>query len=157
MKQKNPFSEKEKKESQATERPSGFIMLLMIPIFLAVLTFATAITGCISCSIQAMTHRKEMLQAYSLLEDDSSAWRNEVLPGEWRNVYENDYEKVVLKQFDENPKADVILFNIYSDKNTKRFICKKKMKVNHLNCGKFGAVRIAFRRNRIIKRILIFF
>ena len=98
MKQKNPFSEKEKKESQATERPSGFIMLLMIPIFLAVLTFATAITGCISCSIQAMTHRKEMLQAYSLLEDDSSAWRNEVLPGEWRNVYENDYEKVVSTQ-----------------------------------------------------------
>ena len=98
MKQKNPFSEKEIKESQATERPSGFIMLLMIPIFLAVLTFATAITGCISCSIQAMTHRKEMLQAYSLLEDDSSAWRNEVLPGEWRNVYENDYEKVVSTQ-----------------------------------------------------------
>ena len=98
MKQKNPFSEKEKKESQATERLSGFIMLLMIPIFLAVLTFATAITGCISCSIQAMTHRKEMLQAYSLLEDDSSAWRNEVLPGEWRNVYENDYEKVVSTQ-----------------------------------------------------------
>ena len=98
MKQKNPFSEKEKKKSQATERLSGFIMLLMIPIFLAVLTFATAITGCISCSIQAMTHRKEMLQAYSLLEDDSSAWRNEVLPGEWRNVYENDYEKVVSTQ-----------------------------------------------------------
>ena len=98
MKQKNPFSEKEKKESQATERLSGFIMLLMIPIFLAVLTFATAITGWISCSIQAMTHRKEMLQAYSLLEDDSSAWRNEVLPGEWRNVYENDYEKVVSTQ-----------------------------------------------------------
>ena len=45
-----------------------------------------------------MTHRKEMLQAYSLLEDDSSAWRNEVLPGEWRNVYENDYEKVVSTQ-----------------------------------------------------------
>ena len=98
MKQKNPFSEKEKKESLATERLSGFIMLLMIPIFLAVLTFATAITGCISCSIQAMTHRKEMLQAYSLLEDDSSAWRNEVLPGEWRNVYENDYEKIVSTQ-----------------------------------------------------------
>ena len=80
-------------ESQATERSSGFIMLLMIPIFLAVLTFATAITGCISCSIQAMTHRKEMLQAYSLLEDDSSAWRNEV-----KNVYEKDYEKVVTTQ-----------------------------------------------------------
>ncbi len=98
MKQKKPFSGREKTEFQATERLSGFIMLLMIPLFLAVLSFATAITGCISCSIQAMTHRKEMLQAYSLLEDDSSAWRNEVLLGEWRNVYENDYEKVVSTQ-----------------------------------------------------------
>ena len=98
MKQKKSFSGREKTESQATERSLGFIMLLMIPIFLAVLTFATAITGCISCSIQAMTHRKEMLQAYSLLEDDSSAWRNEALPDEWRNVCENDYEKVVSTQ-----------------------------------------------------------
>ena len=98
MEQKKTFSGKEKTESRATERSSGFIMLLMIPIFLVTLTFATAITGCIACSIQAMTHRKEMLQAYSLLEDDSSAWRNEVLPGEWRNVYENDYEKVVSTQ-----------------------------------------------------------
>ena len=88
----------EKTESQATERSSGFIMLLMIPIFLVTLTFATAITGCISCSIQAMAHRNEMLQAYSLLEDDNTAWLNEAVSGEWKNVYENDYEKVVSTQ-----------------------------------------------------------
>ena len=85
-------------ESQATERSSGFIMLLVIPIFLAILTFATAITGCISCSILAMEHRNEILQAYSILEDDSTAWRNEVLSDEWKNVYENDYEKTVSMQ-----------------------------------------------------------
>ena len=39
-----------------------------------------------------------MLQAYPLLEDDSTAWRNEALPDEWRNVYENGYEKVVSTQ-----------------------------------------------------------
>ena len=39
-----------------------------------------------------------MLQAYSLLEDDSAAWLNEALSGEWKNVYENDYEKVVTTQ-----------------------------------------------------------
>ena len=82
-------------ESQATERSSGFIMLLMIPIFLATLTFATAMTGYLSCSIQAMAHRNEMLQAYSLLGDDSTAWLNEILSDEWKNVYENDYEKVI--------------------------------------------------------------
>ena len=98
MEQKKTFSGKEKTESRATERSSGFIMLLMIPIFLVTLTFATAITGCIACAIQAMAHRNEMLQAYSLLEDDSAVWQNEAVPDEWKNVYGNDYEKVVSMQ-----------------------------------------------------------
>ncbi len=98
MKQQIVSLKIEKTESQATERSSGFIMLLVIPIFLAILTFATAITGCISCSILAMAHRNEILQAYSILEDDSTAWRNEVLSDEWKNVYENDYEKTVSMQ-----------------------------------------------------------
>ncbi len=85
-------------ESQATERSSGFIMLLVIPIFLATLTIATAMTGYLSCSIQAMAHRNEILQAYSLLEDDSTTWLNETLPDEWKNVYENDYKKVIFTQ-----------------------------------------------------------
>ena len=95
MKQQIVSLKIEKTESQATERSSGFIMLLMIPIFLATLTFATAMTGYLSCSIQAMAHRNEMLQAYSLLGDDSTAWLNEILSDEWKNVYENDYEKVI--------------------------------------------------------------
>ncbi len=73
-------------------------MLLVIPIFLATLTLATAMTGYLSCSIQAMAHRNEILQAYSLLEDDSTTWLNETLPDEWKNVYENDYKKVIFTQ-----------------------------------------------------------
>ena len=95
MKQQIVSLKIEKTESQATERSSGFIMLLMIPIFLVTLTFATAITGCISYSVQIMARRNEMLQAYSLLGDDSTAWLNEILSDEWKNVYENDYEKVI--------------------------------------------------------------
>jgi hypothetical protein len=98
VKQQKSFSEREIMESQATERSSGFIMLLVIPIFLATLTIATAMTGYLSCSIQAMAHRNEILQAYSLLEDDSTTWLNETLPDEWKNVYENDYKKVIFTQ-----------------------------------------------------------
>ena len=98
MKQQKSSSEKEKTESQATERSPGFIMLLMIPAFLAALTFATAITGCISCSILAMAHRNELIQAYSLLEDDSTAWLNEAVSADGKNLYGNDYEKVVSTQ-----------------------------------------------------------
>lgn len=70
--------------------------------------------------------------------------------------YLDNYEDIIIKQFDLNPKADVILFNIYSDSVKKRFVCTRKMKINHLNCGKFGAVRIAFRRSKIIKNSISF-
>ena len=72
----------------------GFI-ILMIPVFLATLAFATAITGYISCSIQAMAHRNERIQAYSLLEDDDTKWQEEALSAKWKDAYEKDYEKVV--------------------------------------------------------------
>lgn len=71
-------------------------------------------------------------------------------------TYLDDYENIILKQFELNPDADVILFNIYSDSNRKRFICKKKIKINRFNFGKFGAVRIAFRRSKIIKNSISF-
>lgn len=70
--------------------------------------------------------------------------------------YLDNYKNIILKQFHENSNADVILFNIYSDSSKKRFVCKKKMRINHLNCGKFGAVRIAFRRSKIIKNSISF-
>ena len=72
----------------------GFIILIMIPVFLALLAFATAITGCISCSIQAMAHRNEMIQAYSLLEDGEVVWQEEA-PAKWKNNYKQDFERVV--------------------------------------------------------------
>lgn len=71
-------------------------------------------------------------------------------------TYINDYDKIIKRQFDENPQADVILFNIYSDSKNKRFICTKKMKINNFNCGRFGGVRIAFRRTKVIKNSISF-
>lgn len=83
---------------QPGKKSGGFITLVMIPLFLATLTFATAITACISCSIQAMAHRNEMMQAYSLLEDDDATWQEEALPAKWKDAYEQDFEKVVSTQ-----------------------------------------------------------
>ena len=95
MKQHNQFLKANQKNLAAGKKTEGFVIMMMIPLFLEILAFATAMTGCITCSIQAMAHRNEMLQAYSLLGDDSTAWLNEILSDEWKNVYENDYEKVI--------------------------------------------------------------
>lgn len=71
-------------------------------------------------------------------------------------IYEDDYEEIILDEFKKNPKADVILFNIHSSPEDHRYECKKKHKVHLYNCGKFGAVRIAFKRNSVIKNAISF-
>ena len=95
MKRQNAILKTEQNGLQSGKNAEGFIILAMIPVFLVMLAFATAITGCISCSIQAMAHRNEMIQAYSLLEDDDASWQDEVFPAKWKNAYEQHYERVV--------------------------------------------------------------
>ena len=65
-------------------------------------------------------------------------------------IYYDNYKEIVLGAFSNNPLADVIVFNVDSDEN-KRYEIKRKEKVNELTCGRFGAVRIAFRRNSVLK------
>lgn len=71
-------------------------------------------------------------------------------------TYLDNYENIIVNAFNDYQNADVILFNIYSDSKNKRFICNKKMNINIFNCGRFGGVRIAFRRNKIIKNSICF-
>ncbi|MBQ8029475.1 MAG: glycosyltransferase [Clostridia bacterium] len=70
--------------------------------------------------------------------------------------YEDGYEKIILEAFEKNPKADVILFNIYSADGKKRSEAEKNIRVRLRNCGKYGGVRIAFRRMSVIKNAISF-
>lgn len=98
MKQQAVFYGMNQQGPASGNKSEGFITVVIIPLFMAILVFATAITGYISCSIHAMAHRNEMMQAYSLLEDDDVDWQEKALPGERRTLYEEDYEKVVSTQ-----------------------------------------------------------
>ncbi len=62
----------------------------------------------------------------------------------------DNYEKIIIKEFEDNPSADLILFNVES-LNKKRPIKQstKKYKVRWYNFGKFGAVRIAAKLDSI--------
>ena len=71
-------------------------------------------------------------------------------------VYEANYSDIVLSAFEKNPKADVVLFNIYSENGTKRSRAKKPKRIRRYNCGRYGAVRIAFRRMSVIKNAISF-
>lgn len=71
-------------------------------------------------------------------------------------VFAEEYEKTILDAFWKNPKADMILFNIYSATGEKRSNATKNIRVRKSNCGRYGAVRIAFRRMSVIKNAISF-
>lgn len=63
-------------------------------------------------------------------------------------VFYDGYAEVIFEVFEENKTADVIIFNI-EENPIVRHVNKKKIRINKRNYGKYGAVRIAFRRESI--------
>ena len=98
MKQHNQFLKANQKHLVAGKKSEGFVIMMMLPLFLEILAFATAMAGCITCSIQAMAHRNEMVQAYSILEDDNADWQNEIRSVSWKEKQGKDFERVISTQ-----------------------------------------------------------
>lgn len=70
-------------------------------------------------------------------------------------VYVDGYEEIVLKEFRENPDADVIIFNI-KETVPERYVIKKKFRVHWYNFMRFGAVRIAVKRKCVQEKGIFF-
>ena len=71
-------------------------------------------------------------------------------------VYFDNYEKKLRENFLRYPEADVILFNVVNSNGIKRIKKKKTIRVRWYNCGKYGAVQIAFRRLSVMKNAICF-
>lgn len=63
-------------------------------------------------------------------------------------IYNDDYEKNIINEFENNPKADVIIFNMYSPNRKKRVI-KKEKRMHIYNSLHFATCNIAFKRKSI--------
>lgn len=70
-------------------------------------------------------------------------------------VYKKGYVDIVMKSFEDNPKADVLIFNVEEDPIV-RYVIKEKQKVGRLNYMRFGSVRIAFKLNSIKSKKIVF-
>lgn len=70
-------------------------------------------------------------------------------------IYENDYAKIVENAFLNNPKADVIIFNL-KEKITTRKLITKTVKVGYLNYLRYGTARVAVRLSSIKKHGIYF-
>jgi glycosyltransferase involved in cell wall biosynthesis len=71
-------------------------------------------------------------------------------------VYVNGYEEKILKAFKNLPEIDILIFNIETKESTKRRTNKKIKRVRIHNFLNYGAVRIAFRRESIVRKNIWF-
>ena len=62
--------------------------------------------------------------------------------------FKDGYPEIAVKAFGECPDADILLFNLI-EKNPRRYINKKIMRVRRHNYAKYGAARMAFRREAV--------
>lgn len=63
-------------------------------------------------------------------------------------IYNSDYEKNIIEEFENNHKADVIIFNMYSPNRRKRVI-KKRKRLHLYNSLHYATCNIAFKRRSI--------
>lgn len=70
-------------------------------------------------------------------------------------VFIDDYKEVINQTFKKYSDADIIIFNLIEEPQT-RFITKKDFKVSWFNYMRFGAARIVIKRDSIIKNNIFF-
>ncbi len=65
-------------------------------------------------------------------------------------VYEPGYEAMIVKEFEDNPDADMILFQVEVEAERKTYDIVERKRVHWYNCGRYGAVSFAIRREALI-------
>lgn len=73
-------------------------------------------------------------------------------------VLYHNYEENIIRAFEEVPEADILIFNIntISDKPTSRRVNTTIKKLSMLNIFNYGAVRIAIKKNSLIRSNIVF-
>ncbi len=66
-------------------------------------------------------------------------------------VYEDGYAQKIAEEFERNPKADMILFNITVEKERQTYHITERKRVHWYNCGRYGAVSFAVKRESLLR------
>lgn len=65
-------------------------------------------------------------------------------------VYEPGYASAIAAEFERNPKADMILFNVTVAEERRTYHITERKRVHWFNCGRYGAVSFAVRRESLL-------
>lgn len=65
-------------------------------------------------------------------------------------VYEPGYEAAIAAEFEKRPDADMILFNVKVEESRRTYFIQEQKRVRWYNCGRYGAVSFAVRRESLL-------
>lgn len=66
-------------------------------------------------------------------------------------VYKPGYEQMILQAFEACPSADMIVFNIEVGEERRTYHNTEKKRVRWYNCGRYGAVSFAVKREKLLE------
>lgn len=66
-------------------------------------------------------------------------------------VYEPGYAEAIAREFTRNPDADMILFNVIVEEERRTYHITERKRVRWYNCGRYGAVSFAVRRDSLLE------
>lgn len=65
-------------------------------------------------------------------------------------IYEPGYTQAIEAEFKRRPEADMILFNVTVEEERRTYHITKRKRVHWYNCGRYGAVSFAVRRESLL-------
>ncbi len=126
---------------------------------------AVIINQCDRLSYEETEHKGHKVRFYSFPERGVGRSRNEAilradsgicLFSDEDIVYESGYEAAIIREFEANPKADMILFNIEVEEERRTYHITERKKVHWYNCGRYGAVSFAVKRDSLLASGVMF-
>lgn len=129
-------------------------------------TDAIVINQCDKTFFEEVNYKNHQVQFLSFSERGVGLSRNNALMRATADIclfadddvkYEDHYERMVINAFENNPRADVIIFNVLStNPNREGYIIKKNKKISFYNCLRYPTYRIAVRISSIRKANIYF-
>lgn len=126
---------------------------------------AVIINQCDRLDYREMEYQGHLLRFYSFPERGVGRSRNEAilradgdicLFSDQDIVYQPGYEEAVAEEFEKNPDADMIIFNITVEESRRTYHITERRRVHWYNCGRYGAVSFAVRRSSLLASGVMF-
>lgn len=121
---------------------------------------AVIINQCDKEGYEKFEYRGREIECFSFPERGVGKSRNHALMRADRDIclfsdediiYENGYEEKIAAEFVNNPKADMIVFNVDVEESRRTYHIADRKRVRFYNCGRYGAVSFALRTDSLHK------